>query len=143
MRLEFADGRVLDISSEDELLKLLDSLGSENNHAILGDDDYIQTAGNNGRYFFEYRDSSGMYESKTSDADLTKVKNIFSSYLTGTDKWKNFVEWNRTGDSESSVKTEYSAASPTGSSAASFNLKDEFINTAKRSVINWIKRKIK
>ncbi len=142
MKLEFADGRKLDVTNKDELIKQLDTLGPDNDFAVLGDEYFIQTAYNDsGTFLFQYKDVSGMYESETADADLDMVKDIFTAYLEGAGTWKTLQVWDQMEAGGSTAPL----GNPTASEPVdpALALKDELIKNAKRSVTNWIKRKFK
>lgn len=141
MKLEFADGRVFDITDGKKLIKQLDTLGPENDFAVLGDEYFIQTAYSDGTFLFQYKDVSGMYESETSDADLDMVKDIFTAYLKGTGTWKTLRVWERMEAGGSTAPW----GNPTASEPVdpALDLKGEFFKSAKRSVTNWIKGKLK
>ena len=142
MKLEFADGRILDIIDGKELVKQLDTLGPKNDFAVLGDEYFIQAAySDGGTFLFQYKDVSGMYESEASDADLDMVKDIFTAYLKGTGTWKTLRVWERMEAGGSTAPL----GNPTISEPVdpALDLKDELLKSAKRSVTNWIKRKLK
>ena len=140
MKLEFADGRTVNISSKEQLVKELDSLNHNNDFAILGDTDYIQTSYSESGFLFQYRDSTGMYESIEYNHDLDTVKDIFADFLEGDSSWKDSIKWERTGSGPDKTASETSTASDlTGSGS----LKDELLKAAKKSALNWIKKKIR
>ncbi|RKX90330.1 MAG: hypothetical protein DRP59_09910 [Spirochaetes bacterium] len=137
MRLEFANGRVVDVNEKEQLLKELDSLGGDNEHAILGDAEFVQTAYSGPGFLLQYKDSSGMYESSESNYEIDTVKDIFSKFLTKDQHWKESVNWEQTGGGHGDTGQKASA------SFGSTNLKDELIRSAKKSALNWLKRKIR
>ena len=145
MKLEFADGRELEVNDSTTLKKELESLGGSNDFAILGSkDSFIQTSFSDGTYLFQYSEGGSMYESSTADASLEDVKTIFSTYLSGDSSWKNYASWKKMKENSSTSGPSVNFGSSLNfgkTSSGSFT--DELLNTAKRSVVNWIKRKIR
>ena len=145
MKLEFADGRELEINDSAALKKELVSLGNSNDYAILGSEaSFIQTSFNNGTYLFQYREGGSMYESSTADASLEDVQAIFSAYLSGDGSWKNLVSWEKMEENSSNSGGSVNSGNPLNfGQTPSGSIADELLNTAKRSVVNWLKRKIR
>jgi len=144
MKLEFADGRTVEVNTREQIGKELDSLNEENDFAILGNDDnFIQASYYNGNFSFQYRDGSGMYEGTRTDLNSAEAKNIFSLYLEGNPEWKNFFQWNKISDSENQNHGMGTSGYGSDTYSGSGDIKDELIRAAKKSVINWIKKKIR
>lgn len=142
MRLEFADGRTIEVKNREQLEKELDSLNKDNDFAILGDTDYIQTSFTKSGYMFEYKDSTGMYECDEYNFEIDKVKELFSGFLEGDYSWKESLNWTHIGDPVDEAETGSNSAYGS-SSSGNLSLKDELLRAAKKSAINWIKRKIR
>lgn len=100
MRLELADGTILDAADIEMVNSKIDLLDKKNVHLILGDDSYIQIAfsGHN-LYQTEYRDAGGYYEAKNQDLDLSLIKKFFEGFLNGSSDWKNLTPWELIEDS--------------------------------------------
>lgn len=144
MKLEFANGTELEVSNPGELEKELDTLGSGNDFAILTEgDSFIQTSYSGGSFLFQYSEAGTMHESTETDAGIDKVKQVFSKYLTGDSSWKNQFHWENAGEVNVSHDSRSSANLFQSGRSGSGTMKDELIDTAKRSVVNWIKRKIR
>lgn len=137
MRLEFSDRRTVDVNDKEQLLKELDSLGRDNEHAILGDTEFVQAAYSEQGFQLQYKDSSGMYESSEYNYEIETVKDIFSKYLTKDQHWKESVHWERTGEGHRDTEPKNAAA------FGGVNLKDELLRSAKKSALNWLRKKIR
>ena len=140
MRLELADGTVLNTTDIEEVYNKIDLLDKKNDHLILGDDSYIQIAfiGHN-LYETEYRDASGYFQARDQDQEMSLLKEMFEGFLNGTSDWKKLTSWELIeGNDEDSSSSNYS--STTGSSG---NFKDNLVDGLKRDALNWGKRKLK
>lgn len=141
MRLELAVGKTIDVFDINSINKALDSLSEDNDHAILGDNDFIQTAWTGeGLFLVEYRDGSGYFRSTNEELKLSLVKQIFEGFFNGSSDWKNLTSWELDGGTENSSSS-YSNTSSTGRSSG--NLKDDLVEGLKRDAVNWGKRKLK
>ncbi len=139
MELRFADDSVITIEKEEDLTNALASLNEENDFAVLENGDYfIQAAYNNGTFYIEYRDEKGMHESSDTVIPLNKVQEIFILYWQGNTSWKELLPWEK-GENTSASSIHKSKSESPGPS----DLKDELFTMAKRSVVNWIKKKIR
>jgi len=144
MKLEFANGKVMEVTDSGDLEKELETLGGNNDFATLTDgDSFIQTSSGGSGYLFQYSEAGIMYESSTADAGLEKVKSIFRKYLTGDSSWRDGLQWKKMAESGGRKGISDFGNSFSGGRTATGSLKDELINTVKRSVVNWIKRKIR
>jgi len=140
MRLELADGTVLNTTDIEEVYNKIDLLDKKNDHLILGDDSYIQIAFiGHDLYETDYRDASGYFQARDQDQDMSLLKEIFEGFLNGTNDWKKLTSWELIeGNDEDSSSSNYS--STTGSSG---NYKDNLVDGLKRDALNWGKRKLK
>ena len=92
MRLEMADGRVIDVTDIETVNSEIDRLDKKNDHLILGDDSYIQIAFLGHDLFeTEYRDASGYFQARNQDLDLSLIKKFFDGFLNGADDWKSLT----------------------------------------------------
>ena len=140
MRLELADGTILDATDIETVKNKIDLLDKKNDHLILGDDSYIQIAfiGHN-LYETEYKDASGYFQARDQDQELSLLKEMFEGFLNGTSDWKKLTSWELIeGDNKSSSSSNYSSTT-----SSSGNFKDNLIDGLKRDAINWGKRKLK
>jgi len=144
MKMEFANGSVMEVNDSENLKKHLGTLNEDNDFAILNaGESFIQASLNNGGYLFQYNEAGIMYESTETDATLEKVIIIFDKYLLEDISWKEDLQWEKMSDSgNNSGITDFRSFIPQRRNNSG-NLKDEFLNTAKHTVINWIKRKIR
>ncbi|MCK5199943.1 MAG: hypothetical protein KAR21_16405 [Spirochaetales bacterium] len=143
MRLELAVGEIQNVSDIDSINKALDSLSEDNDHAILGDGDYIQTAWSGGGLFLvEYSDGSGYFRSTDEKLKLPLVKQLFEGFFKDTSDWKNLTQWTLESEAETAgSSSDYSNTSSTGKSSGNF--KDDLVEGLKRDAVNWGKRKLK
>ena len=140
MRLEMADGTILDATNSKIVNAEIDKLDKKNDHLILGDDDFIQLAfSGHDLYQTEYRDSSGYYQAKNPDLELSLIKKLFEGFLNGTSDWKNLTPWELIDDNENNS----SSSNYRNTSRGSGNLKDDLVEGLKRDAVNWGKRKLK
>ena len=143
MRLELADGKILDVSDINLVYSEIDKLDKKSDHLILGDDSYIQIAFlGHDLYETEYRDGGGYYQAKNQDLDLSLIKQFFEGFFNESSDWKNLTSWELIEDSgETSSSSNYSNSSSTGRSSGNF--KEDLVEGLKRDAINWGKRKLK
>ena len=106
MKLEFANGRTVNIGSREQLVNELDSLNQDNDFAILGDTDYIQTSCSESGFLFQYRDSTGMYESVEYNHNLDTVKDIFTGFFFVNTSVKDSIKWELTGSGPDKTASE-------------------------------------
>ncbi len=137
MKLELAVGRTLNVSDIDSINSALESLDEDNDHAILGDDDYIQTAWTGkGLFLVEYRDGTGYFRSKNEELQLPLVKQLFEGFFNGNSDWKNLIQW--------SLETDAGAdESKNSSTNSSGNFKIDIAEQLKRDALHWGKRKLR
>ena len=140
MKLELADGKVLDVSDINLVYSEIDNLDKKNDHLSLSDgDNFMQMAfsGHN-LYETEYRDDTGYYQAKNQDLDLSLIKNIFGGFFNRDSNWKNLTPWELIEDSgNSSSSSDYNNTSRSG------NFKEDIAEQLKRDAVNWGKRKLK
>ena len=143
MRLELADGTILDATDNEMVNSELDKLDKKNDHLILGDESYIQIAFlGHDLYETEYRDAGGYYQARNQDLDLSLIKKFFAGFLEGNSNWKNLTSWELIEDGDgNSQSTNYTNTS--GSGRSSGNFKDNLVEGLKRDAVNWGKRKLK
>lgn len=143
MRLEFAVGETIDVSDIDSINKALESLSEDNGHAILGDDDYIQTAWTReGLFLVEYRDGSGYFRSTNEELQLSVVKQLFEGFYNGGSDWKNLIQWTlEDAEGTPGSSSDYSNRSSTKGSSGNF--KEDIAEQLKRDALNWGKKKLK
>ena len=93
MDIETASGQNVQNATEDQLKKSLAGLGGENDFLILSDGgNYIQCAGSSAGFIAEYQDESGHYSAGTS-LSAGVIEEIFTSYLSRSEKWKSLANW--------------------------------------------------
>jgi len=144
MRLELADGTVLDAADSETVNSAIDNLDKKNDHLILGDENFIQIAFlGHDLYETEYRDAEGYYQAKNQDQDLSLLKEMFNGFLNGTSDWKKLTPWELIEDNSEteSSSSNYSNTGSTGRSSG--NLKEDLVEGLKRDAVNWGKRKLK
>lgn len=93
MNIETASGSDIQNASVEQLEKSLAGLGGSNDFLILIDgDNYIQCAGSKDGFIAEYQDSTGHYGSAPGLSAET-IKDMFTSYLSRTERWKGLTAW--------------------------------------------------
>ncbi len=135
MNLRFADDSIINITGKEQLSAAVASLNNTNDFAVLDDgENFIQTAYNDGTFYVTYRDTTGIYESSDGKLPLETVQDLFTRYWSGDTTWKTMITWETQGGGSPS---DIPPASRPG------DIKDELLHMAKRSVVNWIKKKIR
>ena len=140
MKLELADGQILEASGIDLVYSEIDKLDKKKDHLILSNgDDFIQIAflGHN-LYATEYKDRSGYYEARNQDLDLSLIKQIFEGFFNVRSEWKELTSWESLDNN-----TENSSSNYSSTSRSSGNFKDNLVDGLKRDAINWGKRKLR
>jgi hypothetical protein len=141
MKLELADGKILNVSDINLLNSEIDRLDKNNDHLILDNkDSFIQIAysGQN-LYEIEYRDGSGYYQAKNQNLGLSLIKKIFEGFYEENNNWKNLTPWELIEDNA----TESSSTSYSNTGSSSGDVKEDIAEQLKRDAINWGKRKLK
>ncbi len=121
-------GRIAD-PSESQILSTVEHIGDSLDHCILhlGDEEYLQTAGERNRLFIEYADVGGMFRSAKADFDAATVARIFTSAGQGSHGWKREYVFERTDTG--------AGAAGTGTGAgAEGSLKDQLLDSVKKGV---------
>ncbi len=136
MKLELADGRIITDLGKSTIESAIDSLNSTNDFAILGSDDYIQTAVTTNGFLAEYQDSDGHLKSIDEGLSIELIKEVFVLYFEENSSWKSKIVWEHAEQyEENSGKAANSTNSP--------NPGDNFVEEIKRKGLNWIKKKLK
>ncbi len=144
MRLELADGTILDATDIDIVSSEIDKLDKKNDHLILGDDSYIQIAFLGHDLFeTEYRDTSGYFQAKNQDLDLSLIKKFFEGFLNGSSDWKSLTSWELIEANDNSSGSGSSSSNYSSTTSRSGNFKDNLVEDLKRDAVNWGKRKLK
>ncbi len=144
MKLELADGKILDVSDIETIYSEIDKLDKKIDHLILNNGgNFIQLAFlGHDLYETEYRDESGYYQAKNQDLDLSLIKNIFEGFFNRGSDWKNLTPWELIEDSgNSNSSSNYSNTSSAGRNSGNF--KEDIAEQLKRDALNWGKRKLK
>ncbi len=137
MKLELANGQKVDNPDQESVNRALESLNKDNNdYAILGDENYIQTAVANDGFLLEYQDSEGHFNSSDENLSLDTVKRVFSEYLNGENQWQNDLQW--VPDEAIS-----SCAGTSQNSSTESNTGDDLFEDLKGQAVNWAKKKIR
>lgn len=139
MNLETESEGCRPITSESDLGKALNGLGSGNEFLILSDGErFIQCAGGSGGLYFEYTEGDGvMYVSERSDVSLTEGEEILRRYFNRDARWETALTWT----SEEIPGSPRRASDPAerirdGLKGKSFTdiVKDEAVRSLKREV---------
>ena len=137
MKLELANGQKIDNPDQESVNKALESLTKNNNdYAILGDENYIQTAVTEDGFLLEYQDSEGHFNSSDENLSLDTVKRVFSEYLNGESQWQNDLQW--VPDEAIS-----SCSGTSQNNSIVINTGDDLLEEIKGRAINWVKKKIR
>ena len=141
--LEDSNGcRVAD-PSESQILSTVEHIGDSLDHCILhlGDEEYLQTAGEHNRLFIEYADAAGMFRSAKTDFDAVTVARIFADAMQGAYGWKREYVFDRTGagagvaDGDTGSEAQPGGARSSGTSGASgTSVKDQLLDSVKKGV---------
>ncbi|MFP4373121.1 MAG: hypothetical protein ACLFPO_02220 [Spirochaetaceae bacterium] len=126
-------GRIAD-PSESQILSTVEQIGDSLDHCILhlGDEEFLQTAGERNRLFIEYADVGGMFRSAKTDFDATTVARIFASAGQGSHGWKREYVFERTGAGDGVAGARVAGAG-TGAGAEA-SLKDQLLDSVKKGV---------
>lgn len=127
--LEDSNGGRFTDPSESQILSTVEHIGNSLDHCILhlGDDEYLQTAGERNRLFIEYSDVGGMFRSTKTDFDAATVARIFTAAGQGAHGWKREYVFERTG-AGAGVAGAGTGAESDGS------LKDQLLDSVKKGV---------
>jgi hypothetical protein len=140
MKLELADGKLLDVSDIEIVYSNINTLDEKNDHLILSDSDNFMQIAYLGNNFFqtEFRDETGYFQAEKSDLDMSLIKNIFKGFYNRDNDWKNLTAWERIEDNESGR-----SSSNSRDSRASENVNEDIAEQLKRQALNWGKKKLK
>ena len=122
------EGRIAD-PSESQILSTVEHIGDSLDHCILhlGDEEYLQTAGERNRLFIEYADVGGMFRSAKTDFDAATVARIFTSAGQGSCGWKREYVFER-------MDAGAEAAGAGKGAVAEGSLKEQLLDSVKKGV---------
>ena len=138
MRLELADGQVVDVKDTGAIEKALKGLGPDKDFAILGDDSFVQAAWSDGKFLAEYRTGGGYFRSVREDLSLDEITSLFNGFFSNDGSWKEGITWTSAEENRQQGGQENrEGAGPQR------GFKDDIAEQLKRDALNWGKKKLK